>query len=239
MSLKVDIHGMRALAMDPDGPGSWPGLVVLHEAAGLNLDIKRIAQRLVERGYATVAPDLYSGGPKPLCIARAVRDAFIDPTSPTTTDRIEHARRWLADRDEVDATRIGVIGFCMGGGFAVLAAARSPFAAAAVNYGRVPTDTSLLRGSCPVIANYGGEDRMLPGGTPERLVTALTEHGVAVDVEVIPGVSHSFMNHEPALVQKLGFGYDHEAAEHAWSRIERFFDQHLGANPAPDPAFEP
>lgn len=232
MSLKVDIHGMGALAMDPSTPSPWPGVVILHEAAGLNLDIKRIVQRLVERGYAGVAPDLYSGGSKPLCIARAVRDAFIDAASTTTTDRIEQARRWLADRDEVDTARIGVIGFCMGGGFAVLAAARSPFAAAAVNYGRVPSDTSLLRGSCPVIANYGGEDRLIPRRTPERLETALTEQGVPVDVEVIPGVSHSFMNHEPALVQELGLGYDHEAAEHAWSRIDRFFDQHLGEHAA-------
>ena len=232
MTLKVDINGLRALSMDPTTPAPWPGMVVLHEAAGLNLDIKRIVEHLVGLGYATVAPDLFSGAAKPLCIARAVRDAFIDPSSRTTTDRIEEVRQWLASRDEVDAQRIGVIGFCMGGGFAVVSAARSPFTAAAVNYGRVPSDTSLLQGSCPVVANYGAEDRLIPRGTPERLEAALTAQGVPVDVEVIEGVGHSFMNHEPAIAEALGIGFDAIAADRAWDRIERFFAQHLVADPA-------
>ncbi len=232
MTLKVEIDGMRALSMDPATPAPWPGVVVLHEAAGLNLDIKRIVQHLVGLGYATVAPDLFSGAPKPLCIARAVRDAFIAPSSRSTTDRIERVRQWLADRDDVDGERIGVIGFCMGGGFAVVAAARSPFAAAAVNYGRVPTDTRLLDGSCPVVANYGGNDPLIPKGTPQRLEAALTAQGVPVDVQVIPGVSHSFMNHEPAVAAVLGIGFDGPAADTAWARIEQFFEQHLGADTA-------
>lgn len=232
MTLKVDIRGLRALAMDPTTPAPWPGMVVLHEAAGLNLDIKRIVEHLVGLGYATVAPDLFSGGAKPLCIARAVRDAFIDPSSRTTTDHIEDVRQWLAAREQVDEQRIGVIGFCMGGGFAVVAAARSPFAAAAVNYGRVPNDTSLLEGSCPVVANYGAEDRLIPRGTPERLVAALTDQGVPVDVEVIEGVGHSFMNHEPAIAAALGIGFDVVASDRAWDRIERFFAQHLGSGQA-------
>lgn len=232
MTLKVEIDGMRALAMDPTTPPPWPGMVVLHEAAGLNLDIKRIVEHLVGLGYATVAPDLFSGGAKPLCIARTVRDAFIDPAGRTTTDRIEQVRQWLATREQVDAQRIGVIGFCMGGGFAVVAAARSPFAAAAVNYGRVPNDASMLRGSCPVIANYGADDRLIPRGTPERLEAALTAQDVPVDVEVIKGVGHSFMNHEPAIAEALGIGFDALAADRAWDRIERFFAQHLGADTA-------
>jgi carboxymethylenebutenolidase len=232
MTLKVDINGLRALSMDPTTPAPWPGMVVLHEAAGLNLDIKRIVEHLVGLGYATVAPDLFSGAAKPLCIARAVRDAFIDPSSRTTTDRIEEVRQWLAARDEVDPQRIGVIGFCMGGGFAVVAAARSPFTAAAVNYGRVPNDTSLLQGSCPVVANYGADDRLIPRGTPERLEAALTAQGVPVDVEVIEGVGHSFMNHEPAIAEAIGIGFDAVAADRAWDRIEHFFAHHLGPDQA-------
>ena len=228
---EVDIDGMGAVLSEPSTPGPWPGVVVLHEAAGLNRDIRRVVAYLSSRGYAALAPSLFSGGAKPLCIARTVRDA-LDPTRRGTTDRIEGVRRWLAARDGVDADRIGVIGFCMGGGFAVVAAARSPFAAAAVNYGRVPTDTSLLAGSCPVVANYGADDRLVPKGTAERYEAALSDAGVPVDVEVFEGVGHSFMNHEPAVLGPLGIRFDGPAAERAWQRIEGFFAEHLTA-PSP------
>lgn len=225
---RTDIDGTQVLTRDPDGAPPWPGIVVLHEAAGLNRDIERISAHLARRGFAVAAPDLFSGGAKPLCIARTVREAFLDPSRHTVTDRIEAVRHWLADRAEVDADRIGVIGFCMGGGFAVVAAARSPFAAAAVNYGRVPRDTSLLGGSCPVVGNYGADDPLLPRDTAARYEAALADQGVPVDIEVFPGVGHSFMNHEPRLMAPLGVRFDGPAAERAWERIERFFAEHLG-----------
>lgn len=225
---RIQVDGTQVLTLDPGGDPPWPGLVVLHEAAGLNRDIERISAHLAHRGYAVAAPDLFSGGAKPLCIARTVREAFLDPSRRTVTDRIEQVRRWLAGRTEVAGERIGVIGFCMGGGFAVVAAARSPFAAAAVNYGRVPRDTSLLEGSCPVLGNYGAEDRLLPRDTATRYEAALTAQGVPVDIEVFAGVGHSFMNHEPRVMAALGVRFDGPAAERAWERIERFFADHLG-----------
>lgn len=225
---QADIDGIQAVVSSPSVPAPWPGVVVLHEAAGLNRDMRRIVNRLSSRGYAAIAPDLYSGGARPLCIARTVRD-MLDPARRSTTDRIEQVRQWLAARPDVDAERIGVIGFCMGGGFAVVAAARSPFAAAAVNYGRVPTDTSLLAGSCPVVANYGAQDPLTPRGTAERYEAALDAAGVEVDIEVFHGVGHSFMNHEPAVLGPLGIGFDAPAAERAWARIEAFFAEHLRA----------
>lgn len=218
----------RGVYATPDGDGPWPGLLVLHEALGLNADTRRITTELAAKGYAALAPDLFSGpGAKPLCIARTVRDGLVKPANTGTTDVIEAWRVWLAERPEVDGERIGIIGFCMGGGFAVVAAARSPFAAAAVNYGRVPTDTSLLEGSCPVVASYGADDLLIPDGTPERLEAALTAQGVPVDVEVYPGVGHSFLNHEPAAARLLRIGFDGPTAEQAWRRIDRFFDEHL------------
>lgn len=222
----VDVDGTRVLAHRPATPAPWPGVVVLHEASGLNRDMRRIVHHLVDLGYATAAPALFSGGIG--CIASTARDA-LDPSRRGTTDRIERVRRWLADRDGVDGDRIGIIGFCLGGGFAVVAAARSPFAAAAVNYGRVPEDPALIAGSCPVVANYGAEDLLVPKATAGRYEAALTEHGVPIDVEVFPGVGHSFMNDEPAALRPLRIAFDGPAAERAWGRIERFFAEHLGA----------
>lgn len=232
----VDVAGAEVRSLDPAQDPPWPAVVVLHEATGLNRDIARIAAHLAGLGYAVAAPDLYSGGLRPVCIARTVREAFVAPSRTATTDRIEQVRGWLAGRAEVDEDRIGVIGFCMGGGFAVVAAARSPFAAAAVNYGRVPQDTSLLAGSCPVIANYGGQDRWIPKGTPERYAAALREQGVPIDVEVFPGVGHSFMNHEPRVMGAVGIRFDGPTAERAWARIERFLAEHLGGAHGSDAA---
>jgi carboxymethylenebutenolidase len=223
---ELDLDGLPGVLALPAGSGPWPGVVVLHEAAGLNADTRRICRHLAGMGYAALAPALFAGGPR--CVARAVRDA-LDPTRRATTDRIEHARAWLAERPSVDAARIGVIGFCMGGGFAVTAAARSPFAAAAVNYGRVPDDATLFAGSCPVVGNYGAQDLLVPADTPDHYRAALTADGVPVDIEVFEGVGHSFMNDEPAVLGPLRIRYDGPTAERAWERIEQFFATHLRA----------
>jgi carboxymethylenebutenolidase len=224
---EIEVDGLRVLTHRPAGAEPVPGVVVLHEASGLNRDMRRIVTRLVSMGYAVAAPDLFSGGPRPLCIARAARD-LLDPSRTGTTDRIERVRKWLASQPHVDGDRIGVIGFCMGGGFAVVAAARSPFRAAAVNYGRVPKDPALLAGSCPVVANYGAEDLLVPDGTVERYAATLSADGVPIDVEVFPGVGHSFMNREPAVLRPLRIAFDGPSAARAWARIEAFFTDHLG-----------
>ncbi|MCC5947253.1 MAG: dienelactone hydrolase family protein [Nitriliruptoraceae bacterium] len=228
----VVVDGTDVLLVHPDGTGPHAALVVLHEASGRNDDSARIARHLASLGYLAAVPDLFGTGFRPLCIARTVREAFLAPAGRFTSDRIESVRAWLADRDDVDGARIGVIGFCMGGGFAVVAAARSPFAAAAVNYGRVPADPELIAGSCPVVANYGAEDPWIPDGTAQRYEQLLTAQGVPVDVEVFEGVGHSFMNHEPAAMARLRIAFDGPTAERAWARIEGFLDRHLGAPPA-------
>src|SRR4051812_6193186 len=165
----------------PSGEPPWPGVVVLHEAFGLNADIRAQADRFAGRGYLALAPDLFSfGRPKARCVLAAFR--ALSKRSGAAFDAIEAARDALASRS--DATgRVGVIGFCMGGGFALLAAPRGWFASSAVNYGVVPKDAGkLLRGACPVVASYGGKDRSLRGA-PQRLEAALVASGVEHDVE--------------------------------------------------------
>ena len=133
--------------------------------------------------------------------------------------------------------QVGIIGFCMGGGFALLSAPRYDFAAASVNYGEVPQDAiDRLRGACPIVASYGRRDRTLPGRA-ERLRNALGELGTPNDVKEYPDAGHSFMNRinvGPLLspvIHVTGFSYHHPSAEDAWERILTFFDQHLGSVP--------
>jgi carboxymethylenebutenolidase len=214
----------------PSGDPPWPGVVVLHEAFGLNADIRAHADRFAGRGYLALAPDLFSlGRPKARCVLGAFR--ALSKSSGPAFDAIEAARAALARRS--DATgRVGVIGFCLGGGFALLAAPRGWFQAASVNYGVVPKDAdTLLRGACPIVASYGAKDRFLRDA-PEQLEAALAANGVDRDVKQYPEASHSLLNRHtgtvPMLIDRVtGFGYHEPSARDALRRIDAFFDRYV------------
>ena len=121
----------------------------------------------------------------------------------------------------------------MGGGLALTYAASSPpgLRAAAVNYGQVPADAEQLRGMCPVVASYGGRDRVL-GAQGERLHEHLTQLGIEHDVKTYPSAGHSFMTtgHHPMgrlVYLPMRLGYESRAAEDAWARVFAFFEGHI------------
>jgi carboxymethylenebutenolidase len=208
--------------------GPWPGVVVIHEAFGLNGDIRAHADRLAALGYLALAPDLYAGRAWVRCIVGAIRQ--LRAGSGPAFDALEESRSWLAAREDCTG-HTGVIGFCMGGGFALLCAPRGEFSVASVNYGEVPADAErLLAGSCPVVASYGSRD-LMGTGPPQRLAEALTALDVPHDVHVYPGAGHSFMSPKPTalrpLVRLARLDYQAQAAEDAWQRIFAFFGEYL------------
>ena len=157
----VSTPQLRAhLATPQDRQAPWPGVVVLHEALGLTHDIRQHTDRLAAEGYLAVAPDLFSAGGALRCL-RSTFAALSRGHGPAVDD-IAVVRAWLADRADCTG-RVGVIGFCMGGGFALLLAAQG-FDVAAANYGPLPRrPLDALRGACPVVASYGARDVMMRG----------------------------------------------------------------------------
>ncbi len=222
-----ELGGYLAL---PLGDGRHAGVIVIQDALGLSDDIREQADRLAAAGYLAFAPDLYSG--RGIRCVVATLQASRTGRGPAYAD-IEAAREFLSAREDCSG-RIGIIGFCMGGGFALLCAPSGGYAAASVNYGEVPRDAEArLAGACPVVGSYGARDRGLRGRA-ERLEQALTSLGVEHDVKEYPDAGHSFLNRFNTgplltpLVHVGGFGYHHPSAEDAWRRILAFFAEHLG-----------
>ena len=216
------------LAVPSGGPGPWPGVVVIHEALGLTDDIRAKADELAGRGYLALAPDLFYGRSWIRCIRSAIQQVRAGRGPAFTV--LEASRAVLAGRADCTG-KTGVIGFCMGGGFALLCAPRDGFAVAAVNYGEVPKDAErALVGSCPVVGSFGGRD---PMGTahPERLQRALAVLEVPHDVHVYPGSGHRFMTQTSgatAVLAKLGrMTFQPADAADAWQRIFGFFETYL------------
>ena len=217
----------------PDRPGPWPGVVLVHDLFGAGNDMKEQADWLAAAGYLTLMPDLYQGRSPIRCIQSSFRQlaAHHGPAF----ELLHGARETLAAHPDCTGA-VGIIGFCMGGGFALLEAGRSGWGAASVNYGQLPKDlTEVLAAPCPIVASYGGKDLGLPGAAA-KIEAALAGSGVAHDIKEYPDARHAFMNRITAaspltpLMKVMGLGYDHDAAADAKRRILAFFDTQLRQN---------
>ncbi len=224
------VEGRTVVTVRPVGPGPWPGVVMLHEAFGINDVLRRQAERMASAGYLVLAPDLLGDGLRIRCMRALFRS--LAARSGRAFEVIEAVRRHVV-ADPYGTGKAGVIGFCMGGGFALVVADRG-FDASAVNYGMVPSDLdAVLEGACPIVASYGGRDAMLAKQVP-RLEVALERQQIPHDVEVYPSAGHSFLNDAAVgpmalrpLMKIAHVGPEPVAAADAWRRIEAFFGTHL------------
>jgi dienelactone hydrolase len=148
-----DGKGLPGVLTVPDGAtGAGPALLMIYEAFGMTDEMRRVARDLAADGYTVLIPDLFARGPaKAICVARALRTT--QRGEGRELDDLESARHWLAERPEVDGERIGTIGFCLGGSFALLLARTGRYKVSAPFYsGRIDLPTRARSSRASVAA---------------------------------------------------------------------------------------
>jgi carboxymethylenebutenolidase len=228
MQITAELGGLLAI---PAGNGPWPAVVMVHEVFGIDENMRAQITRLSQAGYMVLMPDLYSRGGARKCLTATFK-ALAAGTGQAFED-IETAKALLTSRPDV-TDKVGVIGFCMGGGFALLLANRG-YDAATSNYGMLPKDMDeALAGACPILGNYGAKDGQLKNAKVQ-LDASLTKLNVVHDIKMYENSGHAFINPKQgggpifgSLLRVTGAKPNPEDAKDAWLRIEKFFGEHLG-----------
>jgi carboxymethylenebutenolidase len=203
----------------PDGDGPHPGVVVIHEANGLDEHIKDVTRRFADAGYAALAVDLFGGRNRAVCMARYMTGMLIGSVNRYGVDDLKSALTLLAKMKEVDPQRLGAVGFCMGGGFAIAwACTDSRLKAIAPFYGANPRPLDVTKRLCPVIGSYPQQDFTARAG--RALDEALTGYKIDHDIKIYPGARHSFFNDTKG-------AFNRDAAADSWQRLLKFFGEQL------------
>ena len=222
--LTLEVAGGQAAAyLSRPASGRGPGVIVIQEWWGLVDHIREVCDRLARAGFVALAPDLYRGVSTgdPDEAGRLMMDLQIDRAATDLDVAIETLRR----QDGVEGSRVGAIGFCMGGQLALLAASRNQHIAACVDcYGvhpNVQIDATGVRGA--VYGVFAENDDFIPLEAARGLEARLRDAGVRADFEIFAGTQHAFLNDTRPDV------YDAASATSAWSKILAFLQAELGA----------
>jgi carboxymethylenebutenolidase len=211
------VRGAFAL---PSGETKAPGVIVVQEWWGLNEDMRRIAERFSEEGFAALAVDLYDGK-----VATEKAEAFELMQAMKTSDAlsiISGAAQFLRGSPRCTG-KIGVTGFCLGGGITLAAACNvSGLSAAAPFYGiPLPEYADWSKAKIPISAHFGKNDGSIPVSRPEGILEAVRAAGGNMTLHLYDA-GHAFMRVSDAKV------YDEPSAKLAWQRVTEFFRRELG-----------
>jgi carboxymethylenebutenolidase len=210
------------LARPAKASGKSPGVLVVHENRGLNPYIEDVARRLATQNFIAFAPDgLTSAGGYPGDDEKGGQ-LFAKVDKPKMTEDFMAAARWLKERADCTG-KIGVVGFCFGGGIANTLAVRlgADLAAAAPFYGAQPSAADAAKIKAPLLIHYAGLDTRINGGWP-AYEEALKANHVTYTAYIYEGANHGFHNDTTPR-------YDEAAAKLAWQRTLDFFNKYLRA----------
>jgi carboxymethylenebutenolidase len=209
----------------PMKAGQYPGLIVIHENRGLDDHVRDVARRFAKEGYVALAPDFLSrqGGtmkanPKGEGLPN-IRE--LAPSQGVVEDA-EAGIRYLRVLPDVRRDRMGVVGFCWGGGMAFITATQArDLKAVVVYYGASPSPLDLVKDiQAPILANYGEKDPNINKGIPDT-EAAMKKYNKVYDYKIYPGAQHAFNN------DSNPERYDAKAAKEAWERTMEYFKKNL------------
>ena len=225
ITFKSGAEEAKGFLAEPEGKGPFPAVVVIQEWWGLTDWIKENAKRLAEQGYVALAPDLYRGkvATDPMMARRLLTGL---PADRAVRD-LKGAVDALAARDNVDKSRLGSVGWCMGGGYSLqLALAEPRIKACVVCYGRPVTDPARLKPlQATVLGIFGEEDTGIPPDMVKKFETALKEAGKKVEAVHEFKAGHGFMR--PGEGATKNPAYREGPAKEAWQDIDQFFAKAL------------
>jgi len=224
VALRSGKDTVKGFLYRPEGKGPFPAIVILHGDFGPTEWIKKQAQRLAARGYLTLAIDLYRGEmPKDVEEAHILERAL--PEERVSRD-LKSAVDHLAASPLVRKDRVGILGWDMGGGYALDGAIHDPrLRASVICYGRLRTDAKLLaKMSSSVLGIFAGADEGISADTIKQFQKAMTKAGKRVTINVIPGVGSGFMDPASPYLSRTT---PPDVIADAWRRIDAYLDAEL------------
>jgi carboxymethylenebutenolidase len=219
-----DGAAMSGYLSRPKGDDRRPAVVVVHEWAGISDYTRDVARRLATAGYVALAPDLLSrqGGTGAFPSSEAAIETLRKVDDQVITTDLTATVNYLKGQNFVRPNKIGVIGFCWGGGKALLFTTRNQdLAASVIYYGANPRNLEDVKSiTAPVLGQYGGADERITSGVP-KLEETMKKYGRSFEYKIYPGAPHAFDNDTSPGI------YREEAAKEAWARTLEFFNKHL------------
>jgi len=206
----------------PDSNEPAPGVVVIQEWWGLDDHIKDIANRFAESGFVALAPDLYHGKVVPITEPNEAQKALMALDRERAQKEINGAAAWLKAQSYVVPKRVGVVGFCMGGGLALHVAARNPdIGAVSAFYGGGSPEAEAFANSKAAVLNITGGHDVGVTNTIQELNGKLHQYKMPHELKVYPEGHHAFFNDTRKEV------YNAEAAKDAWKQTVDWFRKYL------------
>jgi carboxymethylenebutenolidase len=205
----------------PEGDGPFPGIVLIHEIFGLNENMKDITGRFAAQGYVALAVDLFTGRPRAICMFRVMVGLLLNPLHNHGIHDLKAALTFLSEQPGVDASRLGAVGYCFGGSFAIAwACTDDRLQVIAPYYGMNPRPLKAVARLCPVVGSYPDKDITTSAG--QKLAVELDRYQVPHDIKIYPGTKHGFFNDTSRI-------YNQSAAQDSWERVLAFFEERLMA----------